>query len=142
MFSRMFGDETAMVINEIYRESFCHGRTQFKPKYLTGKEIDVFAYINKEIIVCECKFRQKEIEVAIAADEIDDFYKKVKIIYNNEKVNHPQSHLHFWFVTNSVSMNDDLRIYSKDRGIEVKEAITSCNWRTNPKWKINKLIDV
>ena len=134
-----------MVINEIYSESFCHVQTRFKPKYLTGKEIDVFAYVNKEpleIIVCECKFRQKEIEVAIATDEIDDFNEKVKIIKNNEKVNQPQSHLNFWFVTNSVSMNDDLRTYSKDRGIEVKKAIITGDWRTNPKWKINKLIDV
>lgn len=141
----MFEDETALVINKIHRESCCYVQTRIKPEYLTGKEIDVFAYVSKEpsqIIVCECKFRQKDIEVPIGTEEIDDFYEKANIIKNNEKVKHPQSRLNFWFVTNSVSMNDDLLVYSKDRGIELKKAILSTDWRTNPKWRINNLVDV
>jgi hypothetical protein len=54
----------------------------------------------------------KDIKAPIRT-EIENFYEKADIIKNNEKVNHPQSRLNFWFVTNSVSMNDDLLVYSK-----------------------------
>lgn len=118
-------------------------QTRIKPDYLNGKEIDVFAYISEEpskIIVCECKFRQKYTEVPIAIDEINEFYEKAEIIRNNEGVNHPQSCLDFWFVTNSVKMVDDLKFHAM--GIVLKTAIISGDWKTNPKWRINRIVDV
>jgi len=137
--SRLFEIATAKYLQDQFNYDT---QTGFKPKYLKGKEIDVFAekgIKQKKITVCECKLRFNDRPITL--DEIEYFHKKIKLIEKNETL---RSHVQFqfWFVTNTEKQEKDVPKFAKKHGIKLKKAHISKNWKKRSDWAVGKITDI
>jgi len=116
--------------------------TRFTPKYL-GKEIDVFgergSKKNKEIVLCECKFRFDD--RAITKDEIEYFLTKSLQIKKNE-TKKEQISFNFWLVTTTKQIEPEAKKYLKRTNIQFMIAKLPVNWRKQADWEITKLSEL
>lgn len=133
--SRKFEDATA----EFLRDT--HGydtRVRWKPEYLEGKEIDVFAVKGispRNITICECKLRLYDRPITL--DEVTYFAEKIKII-EAEEGKRGNTTFHNWIVTNVKNYDEDVIQYASDSRVEVRVVELGNNWRKRADWRINK----
>lgn len=135
--SRIFEDAVANFLRENYGYE---ATTRFKPKYLDGLEIDVFAEKKikaREITICECKLRLND--SAITMSELDDFWKKIQTIKENED-RRGDTRFHFWLVTNAKALEDGVEDYAKKVGVDIMQAELSANWKKRSDWSVNKIL--
>jgi len=137
--SRIFED----VIAEYLRgKEHYNTTTRFVPKYL-GKEIDVFgergSRNNKEIIICECKFRFED--RMITKEELEYFVIKSNVIKKNEGKNE-QIKFNFWFVTNTRNIESEAKKYLKRTNLRFMVAKLPTNWRKQANWSVNQITEV
>ena len=131
--SRTFEDRVADYLRDEYQYT---ATTRFKPSYLEGKEIDVFAekgIKQKKYTICECKLRQNDSPITM--DELRYFQQKIEKVKNNES-KRGEAKFYFWFVTNIDDLENGLREYSKQVGIELKKARLSGNWEKRSDWSV------
>ena len=134
--ARIFEDSIAEYIrnNEHYSTT-----TRYIPSYL-GKEIDIFgergSKKNKEIILCEAKFRFDEIP--ITKDELTHFHQKAGIIKKNESKKENIS-FRFWFVTTTKKIEPDAKKFLQETKIEFMVAKLPTNWKKQSDWTVTKI---
>ena len=131
--SRIFEDAVADYLQDKYQYALT---ARFKPCYLEGKEIDVFAEKGtkqKTYTICECKFRQNDSPITM--DELRYFQQKIEKVKNIEN-KRGEAKFYFWFVTNIDDLENGLREYSKQVGIELMKAHLSGNWEKRSDWSV------
>jgi len=116
--------------------------TRYKPLYLKGKRLDVYARKGvlgerKTVTLCECKLRFNNKEIKL--EEIDDFFNvasKVKK-YEEELIAKEGGSLKFetWVITNTTVLPSDLEIIHKN-DVRVMIAKLPSNWWKRGDWKI------
>jgi len=116
--------------------------TRYKPPYLKGKEIDVYARKGmigerKFITICECKLRFENRE--IQQEEIRDFLEVASKVRQHELELTAQdggsAKMEAWLVTNSTVSPSALETLRKN-DIQVLTAKLPSNWYMRGDWKI------
>jgi hypothetical protein len=143
-FENLQAQHFEMCVQEFLRSK--HGYTdvitRYKPPYLKGKEIDVYARKGrtgerKTVTVCECKLRFYKREIRLK--EIADFLKvasKVKQ-YESELIAREGGSikLEAWLITNTTVSPRALEILHQN-DIKVMIAKLPSKWRKRGDWKI------
>lgn len=134
--SRIFEDAIAEYLRD--HEHYLT-TTRYVPSYLK-KEIDVFgergSKKNKEIIVCECKFRLEK--KSITKDELDHFVRKATEVKKLESKNNKTT-TKFWFVTNIKKIEPDAKEFLKKTNIQFMVASLPKNWKKQADWNVIKI---
>jgi hypothetical protein len=131
-------------VQELLRAKYGYSNviTRYKPPYLKGKEIDVYARKGmvgerKAIIICECKLRFEKREIQL--EEIADFPEVALEVRQHEleltAEEGGSSKIEAWLVTNSIVSPDALETLRKN-DIRVIIAKLPSNWRKRGDWKI------
>jgi hypothetical protein len=116
--------------------------TRYKPPYLKGKEIDVYARKGmvgerKIVTICECKLRFEKREIQL--EEIADFLKvTLKVRQHELKLIAEEggsTKIEAWLITNSTVSPSVLETLHKN-GIRVMIAKLPADWRKKGDWKI------
>lgn len=119
--------------------------TRYKPPYLKGKEIDVYARKDsigerKAVTVCECKLRFEK--RAIQLEDIADFLGvSLEVRQHESKIVAEEggsTKIEAWLITNSIVSPSALETLRKN-GIRVMIAILPSNWRKRGDWKITEM---
>ena len=131
--SRIYEDSVAQYLHMKHGYST---KTRYKPQYLDGKEIDVFAekLTPRTFTVCECKLRLND--KPIIDVEITSFANKKDLIIKNEKRN-LDDRFHFWFITNTKKIPEEIKELAKRNKIDLKLGELPSNWKTRADWSIN-----
>lgn len=136
-----------MCLQELLRSKFgfIDVVTRYKPPYLKGKEIDVYAKKGrigepKTVTICECKLRFSDAE--IQPEEVINFIEVAPKVEQHEMEltckEGGSVRINLWLVTNAAVSSravEDLHRH----GIEIMIAALPSNWRERGDWKIVKI---
>jgi hypothetical protein len=140
MLSRIFEEAVKNFLND--EHLYPHVTTRYKPRYLRGLELDIYAEKGggkrKIITVCECKFRLPSRSHLVTIDDLDSFKRKKQMIEENEKA-HGDAKLNFWLVTNGDKFDKGVKEQAKSAGIEIRKAKLSKGWEDRADWKITEM---
>jgi len=138
--ARMFEDRVADFLRRTY--GYADVETRYKPPYLHGREIDVYAVKSQlrgttRVTICECKMALDDREIAIK--EIKNFKnlsKKVKLI-ESSRARNAGSRLKFeaWFITNSKNLPNAARTLTNSK-FRIMVAHLPLNWMRMDSWEI------
>jgi hypothetical protein len=121
--------------------------TRYKPPYLEGKEIDVYAKKgqtgeHKTIMICECKLKFFNLSVQI--EEVTRFAELSAKVqqYETELANKEggSAKVKSYLVTNS-SVSPATLEFLNSRGVQVMIAQLPTNWHERGDWKITGIKD-
>lgn len=116
--------------------------TRYRPPYLKGKEIDVYARKGvigerKTVTICECKLRFEKREIQL--EEIAEFLEVTSKVrqYESELIAEEggSTKIEAWLITNSIVSPCTLETLRKN-GIRVMIAKLPLNWHKRGDWKI------
>lgn len=133
-----------MCVQEFLRSKYGYTDvvTRYRPPYLKGKEIDVYARKGrtgerKIITVCECKLTFEKSEIGL--EEIGDFPEVASIVRQYELgltiKEGGSARIEAWLVTNATVPSHIVEIL-RQNDIEVMIAQLPSNWRKRGDWKI------
>jgi hypothetical protein len=113
-------------VGEFLRQRYNYSKVliRYKPVYLDGKEIDIYAekgQIERSLTICECKLRLNNSPISL--HEVESFGEKIPIIKEKEAIVH-RTRFNFWFITNADFLDADVKVYTKREEIEIKSAST------------------
>jgi hypothetical protein len=134
MLSRVFEDAVKDFLVDRLRYQ---ATSRYKPPYLR-KELDVYAekgIREKEITICECKFRLPNSKQAVTIKELNRFERKKRKIERIEKT-HAYGKLHFWLVTNADNFEKGLKKRAEKAHIEIRQAILPKGWKIESDWRV------
>jgi hypothetical protein len=136
--STRFEDQVAQYLSEKYHYEAI---TRYKPPYLGENELDVYAtkgVREKNITICECKFRTINQESPVTIAEVNELGEKVRVIKDNEG-RIARVRFRFWLVTNSRKLDEGVPVRAKEEGIDIMQAELSSNWQHRSDWKVTKI---
>jgi hypothetical protein len=133
-----------MCVQEFLQSKYGYANiiTRYKPPYLKGKEIDVYARKGrigqrKIVTVCECKLRFNKRKMQLK--EIDYFLEVASKVrqYESELITREGGSvkIEVWLVTNTTVSPPTLEILHQN-DIRVMIAKLPSNWRKRGDWKI------
>lgn len=122
--------------------------TRYKPPYLAGKEIDVYAKKgrtgeSKTVTFCECKLRFNDGEISL--EELLGFIKVASMVkqYESEQIKKEGGNAKIiaWLITNAAISPAALEILHKE-SIHVMIAKLPLGWHKRGDWKIIEINEV
>jgi hypothetical protein len=134
MLSRVFEDAVKDFLIDRFRYQAI---SRYTPPYLR-KELDVYAekgIREKEITICECKFRIPNSKQPVTIEELNKFKEKKRKIEKIEKA-HANGRLNFWLVTNVDNFEKGLKKRAEKAHIEIRQAILPKGWKIESDWKV------
>lgn len=131
-------------VQELLRAKYGYSNviTRYKPPYLKGKEIDVYARKGmigerKTVTICECKLRFEKREIQL--EEIADFLEVTLKVRQHEleliAEEGGSTKIEAWLITNSIVSPSALKTLRKN-GIRTMIAKLPTDWLKRGDWKI------